>query len=128
MIIRTSVFVRQSCTLCTAQVYDGQLEARLTQLVRSGVAVTINSDDAAYFGAYVNENYEWIAKVGRICCVHIFICAHPENQGAKNTMKEGLGILSRGFKSIVQRKEFLNRTHCVDMHAPDRTLCDESGE
>lgn len=75
------------------KVYDGQLEARLTQLVRSGVAVTINSDDAAYFGAYVNENYEWIAKVAKLGVADVaqlavnsweasFFLTNQERQGA----------------------------------------------
>ncbi|PNH08586.1 Adenine deaminase [Tetrabaena socialis] len=45
------------------KVYEGQVEERLRALVRSGLLVTINSDDAAYFGAYVSANYEYIAAV-----------------------------------------------------------------
>lgn len=33
----------------------------LAKLLRSGVRVTVNSDDPSYFGGYVNENYEAIA-------------------------------------------------------------------
>lgn len=35
----------------------------MSQLVGSGLLVTVNSDDAAYFGAYLTENYEWLAEV-----------------------------------------------------------------
>ncbi|KAG2496065.1 hypothetical protein HYH03_005984 [Edaphochlamys debaryana] len=45
-------------------VYPGQLPQRLSELVRTpGLLVTVNSDDAAYFGAYVEGNYEWLAQV-----------------------------------------------------------------
>ncbi|KAG2430850.1 hypothetical protein HXX76_009824 [Chlamydomonas incerta] len=43
------------------KVYEGQLEARLTQLVGSGLVVTVNSDDAAYFGGYAVANYGYLA-------------------------------------------------------------------
>ncbi|GIL78179.1 hypothetical protein Vretimale_7546 [Volvox reticuliferus] len=43
------------------KVYDGKLEERLRQLIRSGLLVTVNSDDAAYFGAYLAGNYEWLS-------------------------------------------------------------------
>ncbi|KAI8473966.1 MAG: adenosine deaminase [Monoraphidium minutum] len=45
------------------RVYDGQLEARVRAVLASGLAVTLNSDDPAYFGAYVAGNYEWVAGV-----------------------------------------------------------------
>lgn len=41
------------------QVYGPQLTGRLQQMLSSGIPVTINSDDPAYFGpAYLNANYE----------------------------------------------------------------------
>lgn len=43
------------------QVYGAQLPEKLCQMLTSGIPVTINSDDPAYFGAYVNGNYEFIA-------------------------------------------------------------------
>jgi adenosine deaminase len=45
------------------QVYSGQLEAKIREVLSSGLRVTINSDDPAYFGAYVAGNYEWVAGV-----------------------------------------------------------------
>lgn len=35
-------------------------EHNILKLLRQGVLVTVNSDDPAYFGGYVNENYEAI--------------------------------------------------------------------
>ena len=46
------------------QVYAGELEERYCQLLRSGMAITVNSDDPAYFGGYINDNYAYVAKVG----------------------------------------------------------------
>ncbi|KIZ07530.1 adenosine deaminase [Monoraphidium neglectum] len=45
------------------QVYKGQLEDRIRQVLASGMRVTINSDDPAYFGSYVSGNYEWVARI-----------------------------------------------------------------
>jgi len=37
-------------------------EHNIINLLRKGVLVTINSDDPAYFGGYINENYEAVAN------------------------------------------------------------------
>lgn len=37
-------------------------EHNLLKLLRQGVLVTINSDDPAYFGGYMNENYEAVVE------------------------------------------------------------------
>ena len=34
----------------------------IVKLLRKGVLVTVNSDDPAYFGGYINENYEALVK------------------------------------------------------------------
>jgi len=39
------------------QVYPDLREHSLGQLLRAGLCVTVNSDDPAYFGGYVNDNY-----------------------------------------------------------------------
>ncbi|WP_321954703.1 adenosine deaminase [Paraburkholderia bannensis] len=43
-------------------VFDDMTQHTLKQLLDQGVAVTINSDDPAYFGGYVNENYSAIIE------------------------------------------------------------------
>ncbi|POR47014.1 adenosine deaminase [Paraburkholderia eburnea] len=43
-------------------VFDDMTQHTLKQLLDHGVAVTINSDDPAYFGGYVNENYSAIVE------------------------------------------------------------------
>ncbi|MEX3630303.1 MAG: adenosine deaminase [Burkholderia sp.] len=47
------------CPLSNLQlkVFDDMTKHTLKVLLDSGVAVTINSDDPAYFGGYVNDNY-----------------------------------------------------------------------
>ena len=37
-------------------------EHNFARLLRKGVAVTINSDDPAYFGGYIGENYRQTAR------------------------------------------------------------------
>lgn len=46
------------------KVYDGQLVQRLQELVLGphALCITINSDDPAYFGGYMNQNYSWLAE------------------------------------------------------------------
>jgi adenosine deaminase len=36
----------------------------LPEMLRQGLRATINSDDPAYFGGYVNENYRAVAGIG----------------------------------------------------------------
>jgi adenosine deaminase len=43
------------------QVVPALERSTIGMLLGAGVAVTINSDDPAYFGGYIGENYRWIA-------------------------------------------------------------------
>lgn len=47
----------------TLQVYAGSLEEKLRAILASGIVVTINSDDPAYFSGYLNTNYKYLAAV-----------------------------------------------------------------
>jgi adenosine deaminase len=38
-------------------VFSGLKDHNLKQMLDAGLCVTINSDDPAYFGGYLNENY-----------------------------------------------------------------------
>lgn len=40
------------------RVFDTMKDHNLKQLLEQGIVVTINSDDPAYFGGYLNKNYE----------------------------------------------------------------------
>ena len=39
------------------QVFGQMSEHNIVELARAGLKVTINSDDPAYFGGYINANY-----------------------------------------------------------------------
>jgi adenosine deaminase len=43
-------------------VFDTMKEHNIVELLDMGLCVSINSDDAAYFGGYINDNYRAIAK------------------------------------------------------------------
>ena len=40
------------------QVFDSMTEHNLKELLDRGICVTVNSDDPAYFGGYIGENYQ----------------------------------------------------------------------
>ena len=50
------------CPLSNSWVSTGTKAAEILELARSGVRVTINSDDPAYFGGYVADNYLRLAQ------------------------------------------------------------------
>ncbi|RMZ78857.1 hypothetical protein DV738_g3669, partial [Chaetothyriales sp. CBS 135597] len=50
------------CPVSNSFVTPGMKAAEITSLLRDGVVVTVNSDDPAYFGAYVADNYVALAK------------------------------------------------------------------
>ena len=47
-------------------VVDDMAEHPLPEMLRRGLRATINSDDPAYFGGYVNDNYRAVAATGRL--------------------------------------------------------------
>lgn len=44
------------------RVFDQMKDHNIVELLNKGLCVSINSDDAAYFGGYINENYRAVAK------------------------------------------------------------------
>jgi adenosine deaminase len=44
-------------------VYAGELEQKICDLLSSGIVVTINSDDPAYLGGYINKNFAYVAQI-----------------------------------------------------------------
>ncbi|CAK0785348.1 hypothetical protein CVIRNUC_008555 [Coccomyxa viridis] len=44
------------------KVYSGELEKRMSELLSTDLCITINSDDPAYFGGYLNQNYLWLIQ------------------------------------------------------------------
>ena len=50
-------------------------EHNFARLLRAGVAVTINSDDPAYFGGYIGENYRQTAEALDLTPSELVACA-----------------------------------------------------
>ena len=44
------------------KVFDTMQQHNIVELLRKGLCVTINSDDPAYFGGYMNDNFLAVAK------------------------------------------------------------------
>ncbi len=65
--------VREAMTLTVCPLSNLKLcvvgdmnEHPLPEMLRRGLRATINSDDPAYFGGYVNDNYRAVAATGRL--------------------------------------------------------------
>jgi len=70
-------------------------EHNILKLLRQGVLVTVNSDDPAYFGGYVNENYEAI-------CDNLDLSKEDLKTLASNSFKAS-------FLSDERKKHFINQ-------------------
>lgn len=70
-------------------------EHNILKLLRQGVLVTVNSDDPAYFGGYVNENYEAI-------CENLDLSKEELKTLASNSFKAS-------FLSDERKKHFINQ-------------------
>lgn len=55
-----------SCPISNTWVSDGSKVELVKQLVEQGVKVTLNSDDPAYFGGYIAENFQRVADEGKV--------------------------------------------------------------
>jgi adenine deaminase len=52
------------------------------KLLRAGIAVTINSDDPAYFGGYIADNYRAIADATELTFEELVLCAENAARAA----------------------------------------------
>lgn len=50
-----------SCPISNTWVSDGSKVELIRQLADAGVKITLNSDDPAYFGGYISENFQLVA-------------------------------------------------------------------
>ena len=57
-------------------------EHNFARLLRAGVAVTINSDDPAYFGGYVGDNYRALADALDLSMTELVTCAENAARAA----------------------------------------------
>jgi len=63
-------------------VVDGMAEHPLPEMLKKGLRATINSDDPAYFGGYVNENYRAVAATGQVSRDQFIILARNSFLGS----------------------------------------------
>jgi len=57
-------------------------EHPVPEMLRRGLHVTLNSDDPAYFGGYVNENYRQLARAVGLTRDQITLLAHNSFEGS----------------------------------------------
>lgn len=67
-LIKRLVDEQMALTVCPLSntklcVVDDMKHHPLPQMLEAGIKVTINSDDPAYFGGYLNENYEAVSEI-----------------------------------------------------------------
>lgn len=76
------------------RVFKKMEDHNIKKLLHMGICVTVNSDDPAYFGGYVNENYREITKALNL--------SHKDlRQLAKNSFKAS-------FLSLEQKQKYYN--------------------
>ena len=52
--------------------YEGELEQRLQQLLRhDSLCITVNSDDPAFFGGYMLDNWRYLLEVANLSAKQI---------------------------------------------------------
>ena len=93
-----------SACILQLKVYDGELVEKLQVLLQQGMCITINSDDPAYFGGYVNANYAFLAQsldfdAERIYELHknSFVASFLSDE----VREKHIGTLDRIFKEAV---------------------------
>ena len=64
-------------------------------MLRKGLKVTVNSDDPAYFGGYINENYQSVYDALNLTKKDIYILAKNSFEGS---------FLSNSKKQIMLEK------------------------
>lgn len=55
-----------ACPLSNLRLYDTLMADVVTELVKRGVLVTLNSDDPAYFGGYIADNFQAVQDEARL--------------------------------------------------------------
>ncbi|MBL0220884.1 MAG: adenosine deaminase [Myxococcales bacterium] len=65
------------------------------RLLRQGVAVTINSDDPAYFGGYIGENYRAIAEALDLSAAELTLVAENAARAAFMPATAKAGLLTK---------------------------------
>ena len=63
------------CPISNRFVTSDMKNAEIAQLLRSGVRVTVNSDDPAYFGGYIADNYLALAEAAGLSSAEVVTLA-----------------------------------------------------
>jgi len=64
------------------RVFDSIRAHNLPHLLGAGLCVTINSDDPAYFGGYINENFEAVGEAFDLTPVQLWALARNSFEAA----------------------------------------------
>jgi adenosine deaminase len=70
------------CPVSNSFVTDDMKAAEIVQLLRAGVKVTVNSDDPAYFGAYISANYRALAAYAGLSAAEVVQLARNSFEAA----------------------------------------------
>jgi adenosine deaminase len=70
------------CPVSNSFVTDDMKAAEIVQLLRAGVRVTVNSDDPAYFGGYISENYASLAAYAGLSAAEVLQLARNSFEAA----------------------------------------------
>ena len=65
-LVQQLIATRMPLTVCPLsniklRVFDDMRQHNVVELLRQGLCVTLNSDDPAYFGGYMNDNFQSLA-------------------------------------------------------------------
>ena len=80
-------------------VFDSMAEHNLKELLKRGICVTVNSDDPAYFGGYVAENYQAARSALDLTNKELY-------QIAKNSFQASFLSPETKFKLIAELEEY----------------------
>src|SRR3546814_1628142 len=75
----TTLFRSSNLKLCVVDDLD---DHPISRMLKSGLRATVNSDDPAYFGGYVNDNFRALAATGRLDRDDFIILAHNSFLGS----------------------------------------------
>lgn len=95
---------------CCLKVVNGLQECNLKRMLERGVKVTINSDDPAFFGGYISENYRATADALNLSMDQIVLIA-------RNSLEASFGTLEEKTIWLNQLDDYVKRS------APELNVC-----
>ncbi|HQS84409.1 MAG: adenosine deaminase [Alphaproteobacteria bacterium 16-39-46] len=88
--------------------FDTMAQHPLKKMLEKGLCVTVNSDDPAYFGAYVNENYKQASDILHLSQENIY-------QLAKNSFLASFVSEPQKEKFIKELDDYRTSQKCVNL-------------